>query len=84
MRFDHKNRVYIAANAKLKGNTDMKGLCGDFNGVTNDDMKVASQSQASSVTEFANSWKADTFCVDARIVSPCETNKDRRPWAEKG
>ena len=84
MRFDHGSRVYITANAQLRGATSMSGLCGNFNGVTTDDLKIPSGSMATSVTEFANGWKADSLCVDASSVSPCEANADRKPWAEKG
>uniref|UniRef100_A0A4W2H2W0 VWFD domain-containing protein n=1 Tax=Bos indicus x Bos taurus TaxID=30522 RepID=A0A4W2H2W0_BOBOX len=60
------------------------GLCGNFDDNALNDFTTRSQSVASDVLEFGNSWKFSPSCPDALAPrDPCTTNPYRRSWAQK-
>lgn len=55
IKFDGRTSFYIALSEEYKNNTC--GLCGNFNGIPDDDFKMPSEQQARDVVQFANSWQ---------------------------
>ncbi|KAM4703001.1 IgGFc-binding protein-like [Rhinophrynus dorsalis] len=64
--FDWRWHVIIKIPSSYHGLTG--GLCGNFNQDPKDDMMTSGNTKASSITEWAKSWKVndqDQFCVDS-------------------
>ncbi|XP_048579468.1 mucin-2 isoform X50 [Nematostella vectensis] len=82
IRFDQGTRVYVMANTDYKGT--VQGLCGNFDGKDSNDKRTSTGSIATSIPEFADSWRVGSACLDTKTVSPCVLYPDRKPWADKG
>ncbi|XP_016522902.1 mucin-2-like, partial [Poecilia formosa] len=79
-------QVYISLENSYKNK--MKGLCGTFNDVSNDDMMTPQGLTEGSPLTFSNSWKANTPCADReeRLNNPCDqsliTEHYAKHWCE--
>ncbi len=59
------------------------GLCGDFNGIGNDDFRTRQGELEASSSLFGHSWRTGESCpVPILNIHPCDLNPERRPWAE--
>ncbi|MXQ90464.1 hypothetical protein E5288_WYG016165 [Bos mutus] len=80
--WDRKTSVIIRLRHEYKGR--VCGLCGNFDDNALNDFTTRSQSVASDVLEFGNSWKFSPSCPDALAPrDPCTANPYRRSWAQK-
>ncbi|XP_077306343.1 mucin-2-like [Lithobates pipiens] len=80
--WDKKTTVFIKVSPTYKGN--LCGLCGNFDGNSQNDFMAKNMLQVVNVLEFGNSWKSDSACPDAtEVVKPCLKNPHRQAWAEK-
>ena len=66
--------VYLYLNSKYVNK--VRGLCGNYNGVTSDDM--TGRDGVTDTTSFGDSWRTDTSCacVDSSMYSydPCDAH----------
>uniref|UniRef100_UPI00398F21EB mucin-2-like isoform X3 n=1 Tax=Pristiophorus japonicus TaxID=55135 RepID=UPI00398F21EB len=67
-------QLYISLPVAAKGST--KGLCGTFNDDAEDDFLSAQGIVEGTPITFANSWKADDSCSEAKIPSPCVSSEN--------
>uniref|UniRef100_A0A8B9K0U0 VWFD domain-containing protein n=1 Tax=Astyanax mexicanus TaxID=7994 RepID=A0A8B9K0U0_ASTMX len=81
--WDKHTRVKIVLQARWKGN--VRGLCGNFDGVVTNDLLTRSSSVVFSSLEFGNSWKtAVPPCSDVtQEVFPCERHSYCEAWAQR-
>lgn len=61
VKWDRGTRVYVKLKAMWKGN--VQGLCGNFNGDVQDDLKTPSSGIETSAIIFGDSWKLQDFCA---------------------
>lgn len=60
------------------------GLCGNYDGNTNNDFTLRNQGVVNNALDFGNSWKESSSCPDAsQIKNPCTLNPYRQAWAQK-
>ena len=70
--------MYIFLDAQMYHNQDLQGLCGNFNGNTNDDTSRTAGAIATNDQDYGNLWKVDPSCSDIQIdqfdyiTDPCE------------
>uniref|UniRef100_A0A803XVQ8 Mucin 2, oligomeric mucus/gel-forming n=1 Tax=Meleagris gallopavo TaxID=9103 RepID=A0A803XVQ8_MELGA len=80
--WDKKTTVFIKLTPDYKGK--VCGLCGNFDGKSNNDFTSRSGLQETSALEFGNSWKQSSVCPDVtEEIKPCDLKPHRKPWAEK-
>ncbi|KAI7813798.1 putative mucin-5B-like [Triplophysa rosa] len=80
--WDRKTSMFIKLSPKYKG--AVCGLCGNYDGNTNNDFMLRSQEVVVKPLDFGNSWKESSSCPDAlEIKSPCTNNPYRQSWAQK-
>lgn len=60
IKWDRGTRVYVKLGTRWKGS--VKGLCGNFNGDTQDDLKTPSSGIETNAVIFGDSWKLQDFC----------------------
>uniref|UniRef100_A0A803KB07 Mucin 6, oligomeric mucus/gel-forming n=1 Tax=Xenopus tropicalis TaxID=8364 RepID=A0A803KB07_XENTR len=86
----HKFKISILWNKDMNvfikvfklGKQSVCGLCGNYNGNVKDDYQTRSKYVTSNALDFINSWKESPMCNNVRlIVSPCDANPHRKPWA---
>lgn len=51
------------------------GLCGNFDGIQNNDLTSSSKHLEVDPTDFGNSWKVNPGCADVRKVTVNELGK---------
>lgn len=61
IKWDRGTRVYVKLGIRWKGR--VQGLCGNFNGDSQDDMKTPSAGIETSPVIFGDSWKMQDFCA---------------------
>lgn len=61
IKWDRGTRVYVKLGVQWKGR--VQGLCGNFNGDSQDDMKTPSAGIETSPAIFGDSWKMQDFCA---------------------
>uniref|UniRef100_A0A8C5QZ52 VWFD domain-containing protein n=1 Tax=Leptobrachium leishanense TaxID=445787 RepID=A0A8C5QZ52_9ANUR len=79
INFDWNWQVTIYLPSSYHGLTT--GLCGNLNGNPQDDMLTTSKTLATSITEWAQSWKVndqDPFCVDACVGECPSCNEEQK------
>ncbi|KAJ8252215.1 hypothetical protein COCON_G00215270 [Conger conger] len=82
LMWDKKTSMFIKLSQKFKGR--VCGLCGNYDGNTNNDFTTRSQSLVANALEFGNSWKVAPSCPDADFVKdPCLSNPYRQSWAQR-
>uniref|UniRef100_A0A3Q2YZN8 VWFD domain-containing protein n=1 Tax=Hippocampus comes TaxID=109280 RepID=A0A3Q2YZN8_HIPCM len=82
--WDGGMRVYVRLAAHLRGNVG--GLCGNFDGDTENDFTTRQGIVESTAELFGNSWKVSPSCPDVAdqdLRDPCSVNSHRVPWARK-
>ncbi|XP_043915177.1 mucin-5AC-like [Protopterus annectens] len=80
--WDKKTTVLIKLEPTFQ--TNICGLCGNYNGKTFDDFTTRSQSVVVDVFELGNSWKVSTTCPDKTSErDPCTANPYRQAWAKR-
>lgn len=66
VKWDRGTRVYVQLTAMWKGN--VQGLCGNFNGDAQDDLKTPSSGIETSAVIFGDSWKLQDFCASNNFL----------------
>nr|XP_040023734.1 SCO-spondin [Gasterosteus aculeatus aculeatus] len=82
--WDGGMRVYVRLAAHLRGR--VRGLCGNFDGDTENDFTTRQGIAESTAELFGNSWKVSPSCPDVAdqdLRDPCAINTHRVPWARK-
>ncbi|KAJ7995024.1 hypothetical protein DPEC_G00255610 [Dallia pectoralis] len=60
------------------------GLCGNYDGNTNNDFTTRAQATVVDPVEFGNSWTVSSSCPSVLAVAdPCASNPYRTSWAQK-
>lgn len=80
------NRVYVVPPQNALGNSDFAGLCGNFNGLDDDDFTMLDNSRADNELEFAHSWSdQDAACEYPYEQDSCKnangTDHERKNFA---
>ncbi|KAM6968560.1 mucin-5AC-like [Tautogolabrus adspersus] len=82
LMWDQKTSLYIKLSPEFQGR--VCGLCGNYDGDSQNDFTTPSQDIVADVLEFGNSWKASSSCPNAkRIPDPIASNSYRESWAKK-
>nr|XP_013813134.1 PREDICTED: mucin-2-like [Apteryx mantelli mantelli] len=80
--WDKKTTIFIKLTTDYQGK--VCGLCGNFDGKSNNDFTTRSGLQETSALEFGNSWKQSYTCPDVtEEILPCNVKPHRKSWAEK-
>uniref|UniRef100_A0A3P8NP04 SCO-spondin n=1 Tax=Astatotilapia calliptera TaxID=8154 RepID=A0A3P8NP04_ASTCA len=82
--WDGGMRVYVRLAAHLRGRVG--GLCGNFDGDTENDFTTRQGIVESTAELFGNSWKVSPSCPDVAdqdLRDPCALNSHRVTWARK-
>ncbi|KAF3703311.1 SCO-spondin Precursor [Channa argus] len=82
--WDGGMRVYVRLAAHLQGRVE--GLCGNFDGDTENDFTTQQGIVESTPELFGNSWKVSPSCPDVEdqdLRDPCALNPHRVTWARK-
>ncbi|KAM6977691.1 SCO-spondin [Aplochiton taeniatus] len=82
--WDGGMRVYVRLAAHLRGR--VAGLCGDFDGDTENDFTTRQGIAESTAELFGNSWKVSPSCPDVAdqdLRDPCALRPHRVTWARK-
>ncbi|XP_045677042.1 mucin-2 [Phyllostomus hastatus] len=80
--WDKRTTVFVKLAPSYKG--AVCGLCGNFDGRSNNDFTTRDHMVVESELDFGNSWKEAPTCPDvATIPDACAKNPHRRAWAEK-
>lgn len=61
VKWDRGTRVYVKLTSMWNGK--VQGLCGNFNGDAQDDLKTPSSGIETSAVIFGDSWKLQDFCA---------------------
>ncbi|XP_013879264.1 SCO-spondin isoform X2 [Austrofundulus limnaeus] len=82
--WDGGMRVYLRLEVHLRG--QVGGLCGNFDGDTENDFTTRQGIIESTPELFGNSWKVSPSCPDVEkqdLRDPCALNPHRVTWARK-
>ncbi|KAI4898140.1 hypothetical protein NFI96_015403, partial [Prochilodus magdalenae] len=82
--WDGGMRVYVRLEPHLRGRVG--GLCGNFDGDTENDFTTRQGIVESTPELFGNSWKVSPSCPDVTeqdLRDPCSINPHRVTWAKK-
>ncbi|XP_036410900.1 SCO-spondin [Megalops cyprinoides] len=82
--WDGGMRVYVRLSPKFRGRVG--GLCGNFDGDTENDFTTRQSIVESTAELFGNSWKVSPSCPDVKdqdLRDPCTQNPHRVTWARK-
>ncbi|XP_071972690.1 mucin-2-like [Engystomops pustulosus] len=80
--WDKKTGITIKITGNYQHN--VCGLCGNYDGNSNNDFNTRGQCTVEDVIEFGNSWKLSPSCPETEsMVEPCEVNPHRKSWAQK-
>lgn len=60
LKWDRGTRAYVKLSSRWRGR--VQGLCGDYNGDAQNDLKSPSSGLETSPMIFGNSWKLEDFC----------------------
>ena len=72
VQFDGVYNVFVTLSARYRGKT--AGLCGNYNGNSNDEFVDVNFRRAHSIDHFANSWKIERSCPNTpNPPNPCLT-----------
>lgn len=81
LKWDEGTRVYVKLTTQWK--TKVNGLCGNYNGNANDDMKTPSQGLETSPLVFGHSWKIQDYCsAPVSQIDSCKEHPERETWAQ--
>ncbi|XP_063800257.1 mucin-5B-like [Pseudophryne corroboree] len=80
--WDQKTTIHIKLSPDFQNK--VCGICGNYDGIANNDFTTRSQSVVENLMEFGNSWKTDPKCPNVFAVKdPCSINPYRKAWALK-
>ncbi|KAM8762761.1 uncharacterized protein AB9X84_007402 isoform 2-T2 [Acanthopagrus schlegelii] len=80
--WDRRTSLSIKLSQKYKGH--VCGLCGNYDGNSNNDFTTRCHAVVVNPLVFGNSWKDSPSCPDAQgNTSPCTANPYRQSWAQK-
>ncbi|XP_072277625.1 mucin-5B-like [Pyxicephalus adspersus] len=80
--WDKKTGISIRVTEDFQHN--LCGLCGNYDGNSNNDFNTRGHCTVEDVLEFGNSWKILPTCPDVNdVVEPCDVNPFRKPWAQR-
>ncbi|XP_077424251.1 otogelin-like protein isoform X1 [Vanacampus margaritifer] len=79
--WDRKTSVHITAGPRWKGL--LNGLCGNFDGVTVNDMTTFSHMEVNNAQTFGDSWALGQCQSDYVVERPCEADLGRQPYAKR-
>ncbi|XP_068169533.1 otogelin-like protein isoform X4 [Antennarius striatus] len=79
--WDHKTTVHIRVGPRWKGL--LNGLCGNFDGVTVNDMTTSSHMEVNNAQTFGDSWALGQCESDYIVEPPCEGDLSRQPYAKR-
>jgi hypothetical protein len=72
VEYDGVYNVFVTLSVRYRGKT--AGLCGNYNGNTNDEFFDVNSHRSHSILHFADSWKVDQSCPNSRNPgNPCLT-----------
>lgn len=71
IKWDGRNGVYVRMDESMRNSTC--GLCGNFNGILDDDLKTKGGAITTSVARFANSWSEPDINEVCRNIQEKET-----------
>lgn len=82
VEWDRGTRVYLKLGGQWRGQT--KGLCGNYNGNSQDDMKNPTNGLEVTPNVFGDSWKLQENCAETKMQSDsCSKHPERSTWAYK-
>ncbi|XP_042187048.1 mucin-5AC-like [Oncorhynchus tshawytscha] len=82
LMWDKKTSLFIKLSPQYQGL--VCGLCGNYDGNTNNDFTTRAQATVVDPVEFGNSWKVSSSCPSvSAVVHPCASNPYRASWAQK-
>src|SRR6218665_142492 len=80
VQWDGSMRVYLSLDPRFSGK--VCGLCGNFDGLADNDFTARSGQIESAAVSFANSWRTRETCpMTADPNSPCTASPEREYWA---
>ncbi|XP_016086895.1 mucin-5AC-like [Sinocyclocheilus grahami] len=80
--WDQRANMFIKLSPNFKG--AVCGLCGNFDGNSNNDFMLRSQEVVVKPLDFGNDWKESNSCpVTMEMRNPCSNNPYRKSWAQK-
>ncbi|XP_014781837.2 SCO-spondin [Octopus bimaculoides] len=83
VQWDLGTRIYVFLKNTWK--RKVEGLCGNFDGIMNNDFLSKQKSLEQKPSSFAHSWRVYECPVSDKLDSenyePCEKNSYRKPWA---
>ncbi|XP_069823970.1 mucin-2-like [Dendropsophus ebraccatus] len=80
--WNKKTGLRINAPADFQHN--VCGLCGNYDGNSNNDFNTRGHCTVEDVIEFGNSWKLLPSCPETEVmIEPCESSPHRKPWAQR-
>ncbi|XP_053545258.1 mucin-5AC-like [Bombina bombina] len=82
IEWDKMTTIFIHLSLNFKGK--VCGLCGNFDGNSNNDFTTRTQCVVEDVVEFRDSWKLSPTCPEVlEPKDPCAMNPYRIAWAQK-
>jgi len=84
VKYDQQNRVYVVPGKRHILSGMYSGLCGDFNGKTEDDFRRLDNAMADNALQFGKSWADSSSACEITDPDTCQQNPDREAWAQKG
>ena len=84
IKYDQQNRVYVVPGKRHVLSGVYSGLCGDFNGKTEDDFRRLDNAMADNAMQFGKSWADSSSACELTVKDTCQQNPDREAWAQKG
>lgn len=82
IKWDRGTRVYVKLGVRWKGK--VRGLCGNFNDDSQDDLKTPSSGIETSAIIFGDSWKLQDFCEKpTEQIDTCKEHPERKTWAQR-
>ncbi|KAM6989182.1 mucin-2-like [Tautogolabrus adspersus] len=80
--WDQKTSLSVKLNPKFQGR--VCGLCGNYDGNSQNDFTTSSGDIVADVLEFGNSWRVSASCPSAPLINdPCASNGYRASWSKK-
>ncbi|KAM9605088.1 mucin-2 isoform 3-T3 [Morphnus guianensis] len=75
-------QLFVTVDQSVQGK--LQGLCGNFNGMEGDDFKTTSGLVEATGSAFANTWKAQSTCIDQveKLEDPCSLSTESANYAE--
>lgn len=82
VKWDRGTRVYIRLGVRWRRH--VQGLCGNYNGDAEDDLKTPAAGVEANPTLFGDSWKLEEFCERPQEqIDTCAAHPERKLWAQR-